>query len=937
MRSSRAAPRPVRLDRRLAWAGAAALLVALARCSGAAEPLPADAHPLLPGVRDPRVNDPNWRRGLHDELATGFSPLSCGMRTAPQVAWAIPGVGQIRAVRTLRLPDGTDALLIDDGRLRLVDVAGHTRWTRSAAGSLLAAGDLRGDGTHTGLFVAGRMMFLLDLTTGATCWQRTFEPASIGLQGVVDDFLTDLPGSEVALFPTYGEWGAVLNLAPPDGPRVLWERPVVDVGEFNERHDHHGGTVQLDRSQPDRPVVWNLRRHRCRGFDARTGARLGSITYAIGGEQRRNYGPLMLGRDAAGALYGCVFAERVQIHVHALRLHRDRDNELAWQHYYGESYKETPGVALVAHGVADVDGDGDDEMVYSVRDPAADFRSFVRARRVVDGTIAWELADHWGLHAFSGIDGTATGGLLAVEAPGGATPDRGVVHAYAFGTGGPQLVGTLQGAGLWGPAEARGRDGRTRLLVRSRDEEQREVLGEYAVQDGALRCTARTSAPLVLAAPLSAILPGPDAADAHRCIVRDGARVLATDWLGSVQWEVPLEGGDARLSAADLDRDGRAELLVASSDQRLRAYALDDDGSARVVLDAEHVIGARSQPPVAYDLLADGRLATLAAGRDEQGRLVVRAHHVERSTTSSLLWEAPLPVGADDVRGLVLNPGDFLGVNHAGVAVSVTDERLIREGTYMLDGRTGRIVWFKGLYRDGPIVMPCRPSGVPIAYDFDGDGVDEVGMDMLSYMAFLRGHDGAFAYVRHTSNIRTDGAVAAGRLYNTFCPLFSTSAAVRPHWFVTGGFGPFGLLEPDPTQAVWTEDLDYDVPPRIALVDVDGDGRLEAGYAALNDRRFVCRDAWTGAVEWTLELPFPPDAGAVCADFDGDGRGEFFVRRFCLGVDPRGHAEVEWESPVDLQGPLVADFDGDGRGELAGVCQGRPTVLRATPALPAAP
>jgi hypothetical protein len=32
-----------------------------------------------------------------------------------------------------------------------------------------------------------------------------------------------------------------------------------------------------------------------------------------------------------------------------------------------------------------------------------------------------------------------------------------------------------------------------------------------------------------------------------------------------------------------------------------------------------------------------------------------------------------------------------------------------------------------------------------------------------------------------------------------------------------------------------------------------------------------------------------------------------------------------------LQGPLVADFDGDGRGELAGVCQGRPTVLRATP------
>ena len=41
----------------------------------------------------------------------------------------------------------------------------------------------------------------------------------------------------------------------------------------------------------------------------------------------------------------CVVTENVQEHVHAIRLHREGENELAWSHYYGELYI-VPGVAL---------------------------------------------------------------------------------------------------------------------------------------------------------------------------------------------------------------------------------------------------------------------------------------------------------------------------------------------------------------------------------------------------------------------------------------------------------------------------------------------------------------------------------------------------------------------------------------------------------------
>jgi hypothetical protein len=400
----------------------------------------------------------------------------------------------------------------------------------------------------------------------------------------------------------------------------------------------------------------------------------------------------------------------------------------------------------------------------------------------------------------------------------------------------------------------------------------------------------------------------------------------ALDWQGASLWKHSVHGGNpALLSAADLDGDSRAEIVAVTPDSRMRVFRFNGDGKADELAEFDHAITHPSCHPLIHDFDRSGKLCLLAASADSRANVVVQA----LLTDGTILWESPLDVPSADVSRVVFNSGNFLGPMHIGIAVSLIDRRNVREGTYMLDGATGKVLWFKDRYRDGYTIFPYRPNGTPTAYDFDGDGAEDVGMDMMSYMAYLNGKDGEIIYIHPTRNIRQNGALYAGHLYNTFCPIYRSANDDRPHWFVTAGFGPFGMMKPDPREGYWREDLDYDVPSNIALVDVDGDQSLEAGYAAMNDNTFVCRDVWSGKVEWTLRLPHAPNGVTLTADFDGDGKGEFLTGPFCVGLDAQGKGSLRWQLPRSIASPLIADFDGDGRGDIAGSAASKVFVFKA--------
>src|SRR4029079_16900650 len=137
-----------------------------------------------------------------------------------------------------------------------------------------------------------------------------------------------------------------------------------------------------------------------------------------------------MGRDRNGEPLIAVVAEGVQLHVHAIRLHRDGTNELAWQHFYGEVYKNEFGVAVEKLAIADLDGDGDTEIAYSVRDPAQGFRSFVRVRDAGTGEIEWELPDYWGATAFTQLGDEHACGLIVAPAPAGGMTKQGNLEVF---------------------------------------------------------------------------------------------------------------------------------------------------------------------------------------------------------------------------------------------------------------------------------------------------------------------------------------------------------------------------------------------------------------------------------------------------------------------------------------------------------------------------
>jgi hypothetical protein len=925
---------------------AVVLSLSFPMASFAAGPTSSSTHRLMPGLRSTDLRDGDWPRTMHDKLATGFSPLNCAMAQAPTVWSEVSVPGQFGSLQVLSRPGEDDRLLVSEAKLRMFSAAGDQLWAQPAAGALVCHARMTGTAQEYLLLTYGPTLEMRDASTGEKVWSHSFQPKFTTLRIRVADVLPEVPGLEAVVFLNYGEEGALLNF-PPDGePHVIWQKPVVTHGEFDERYDHVC-QIELDLSEPRNPVIWNVRRYRCRGFDARTGEIISSVEYSIGGEHRRNYGPAGLGRARNGDAIALVVAENVQLHVHAIRLHRHENNELAWQHFYGESYRDSPGVAMEELGFCDIDHDGASDVCYSVRDPARGYRSFVCVRDGETGEVKCELPDYW---AVALLQATAPGGqsaLLAYAAPDGAMPTQGNLELYLVGRGcrfekgqsfpsasllsftkeeadgdrEPFVLRAKDAARAGADGSVTSKDALQEFALIERQDNGSSVVNDYVIEAGKVHRTASFPGSGDTNRKPLAILHDANRAVATMVAAEDG-QLLFLNRDGAASQKHRLDGAsNTLLAAADLDNDGRAELISATADGSLRVDRFDDAGHASRVAEYPYVTHWPERGPVAYDLLGDKTMELITLGSTADGRLEVSAQPLNRPP----LWRCVLEVNAEDVQGCTINAGQFLAADHSAVAVSFTDGRLVHEGTYLLDGRTGAACWTKSHYEDFGSVMPFRAKGIPTAYDFDGDGVEEIGMDLLSYMAYIHGTDGNFTFIRPTHNVSMDKGIANGHLYNTFCPVYFEEADQKPHWMVIGGFGPFGMMESDPMGKLWNVDLGYDGPPNVAMIDVDGDGVLEVGYCASNDKKFICRDIWTGKTEWTLDLPYAPNSSTIVADVDGDGKGEFLTGPFCIGTDKNGQGQLRWQAPASVGSGLIADFDGDGRGEIA--CQSGDRLL----------
>ncbi len=887
-------------------------------------------HPLLPGIRSNEVNNPEWPRTLHDAQLTGFSPLTCGMTQAPKMWSSVRFGGKLNWLKVVRDSRGDDLCLVRDNQLRLISAAGRTLWRSTVSGSLVYFGRLGELHDDALLLAAGPTLSLLSAATGELLWQHRFEPTYAGLRVDVADVLTASPGPEAVVFVHNGDKGYLLHFPASGAAQFVWSETVVVPGEWQERYDH-GSDVIIDTSEPDRPLVWNVRHHRCRGFDARTGEMLSTAVYKIDGAQRRNYGAWAVGRSVDGARILGLIASGVELHAHGLRLHAGRDNELAWWNYYGYVF-DVHGVYISPVVIDDLSGDGGLDIVYSVRDPARDYRSFVRVRDAATGEVTAELEDQWCLGATFHPRAARPWVLHVADAPQGATPERGDLQAVRLEGEEWKTLAEFPAATPWRPLVTasggafRRPDRERELFLLQSDPDGVRVLRRYSFRGERAFLRAETRAETLTRRRLLDVMYVRRRGRPELVLLTsEGGRLEAWDWSGAKTWSVNLSGGhQPRLSAVDFDQDGRAELVATTSGDRVKVFGFTAAGEARERLDLEfRGADARHRlSPLVYDLAPDAKRCLIAPGSTERGFLAVRAHRAD----GSQLWESELTTSTGEGGTVVAwSAGDFLPGRETAIAVSVSKRRYLEESTYCLDGRTGEILWHKTLYGTGVTARPYRSHAIPAAFDVDGDGIDEIGMDLYSYMAWLSGVDGSFDVVRHTRNIQVEGALAVGHLQNSFVPVFRAPQSAEPHWFVPmGSHGPVGVMSPSTSEALWVEEFGYDVPAKVGVVDIDGDGILEVGYAAQRSTRFRCRDFWSGEVEWELDLPQPVSGPVLAADVDGDGRGEFLIDRFCVASDGEGSGAVMWEAPVSLSWAIIADFDGDGRGEIA--CPGAGAV-----------
>ena len=183
-------------------------------------------------------------------------------------------------------------------------------------------------------------------------------------------------------------------------------------------------------------------------------------------------------------------------------------------------------------------------------------------------------------------------------------------------------------------------------------------------------------------------------------------------------------GGDKRRAPvfADLNRDGKAEVIVCSQGDGLVVYNFDlseilaDFGGAAGIIAS----GDKKQStwlfctPLAYDVNGDGIQEIICCDRD--GKL-----HCYSIFDEKELWSADAGGGYRG-RGWISIAPSAAGVSREGEDCIVTGS--FNNGVYCFKASDGAAVWHSDL--------PGRSFAPPVVRDIDGDGVPEVNIAIIS-------------------------------------------------------------------------------------------------------------------------------------------------------------------------------------------------------------
>jgi len=903
----------------------------------------------------------------HDPQLTGRSRLACDMKTAPRRAAAYFAgrwetlIGLESARRTtessVQIPKG----VVGAGS----DLAA---WQETKAPK-----DLDGDGQGE-VIQWGQPIKVLSSATGEVLWSHDAGSSVGGSYAScrIAKLAPELPGLQATAWGEYTgpdgvTWLRGIALAFDRGARnarVLWQREIRNEGAG------YAPTIAIaDVDADGRLDVVMVTWYSAYVFDGATGQDKYQCRFAWG----RNYGYVRaVNLDADPYLEVVVISDFV-LHVDVL----DNDGEglkVLWrEHLLPEpaqrkiSHEPASGghdeitprkkmMRIPPQAVLDADGDGRFEIIYNFYNDAGDERWHVVVRDALTGAVDAELPGAYvnGIDDVDG-DGAAEFFVQATRAKHPQTWDairllnlregrwverwrcsdaRWLMRHFEF----PDDASLITTHSPDEVALSRDLDGdgiKEFFAVKRSGQGEKCCILSLAPKRAGVRHVGEMTAPP--GAGVQVLHAFPVAGQPNRWRVLAAANIVegAAHAIGANASLLAHERRPAVMVtpiAADVDADGRAELIVQDSLQHL--VCLSWTNGLRRAPDAKWRVPGMGMPsdywyfgpmvsPTALDMDGDGRPEIVCQREMGDGSLAL----VMYDASGSLRWQhtfkrVPFVVPLSSIDRWL--PADLNGDGVLDLYVSRHSEGLGSGGSLALDGRNGRLLWQRDNVQapEGP-ERPLQPTAWPSAYDWNKDGAQDILLVDGDIYCVLDGRSG--------KDLRPPIWLST-----IFGPWSGYSSLViedfdrdgRVEAFTGRTYGLHGALTLD-AQRLWHVPLTREesgIAYQHGVGDVNGDGRIEVGRTE-TDGLFHCRDAATGAELWALDTGWRASSDTIAADVDGDGRHEFLFgsadgHLVAVSSSEDGKSgRVLWAAQSGGSGwlshPIVADFDGDGLGEIA--------------------
>jgi hypothetical protein len=357
---------------------------------------------------------------------------------------------------------------------------------------------------------------------------------------------------------------------------------------------------------------------------------------------------------------------------------------------------------------------------------------------------------------------------------------------------------------------------------------------------------------------------------------------------------------------ADLDRDGRPEVVVS-------AYDVHEDAFIHVISGVDCSPVWASPEPVGWvqslavgDLLGDATLEVCGRNADD-GRVFCLDHR------GTLLWRS---TDVDGATPFTVAPG-FIDVGLSMANVDGAGGSELVAGLTVLDGATGRLIRHGSIPNVSPYATEYLTGPIPAIADIDADGHLEAITGGTIVDLASGATDGSWSSPDGFTAIADVVPRYAGPEVVTVIPI---DDSIRVH--ALNGAELFSRAIPGGRGG----------PPTIA--DLDGDGCAEiaaAGYGSITafdldcDPTLApgapcrCASADGDAILWSMTTQDHSSGitGTSVFDFEGDGRVEVVYADECWarvfdGATGAVKFSTEHTSGTWVEYPTIADADGDG-------------------------